>query len=215
MKRTIFIISIITCYILVLISITYAQQEAKRMNNLSYKKLKEEVRYNTLLRGLMSISIYCLIVDWIANLNIAAWSYYQLPEWMQWSGLLLLLMDTLFFWWIHIHLAENYHGPLHLHDKHRLVTSGPYKLMRHPTYIAFPLLILGLSLSISNWLMGSLALPLMFIANIRRIKVEEKLLIERFGDEYRAYMKEKGWFFPRIFAGKLHSQNISSHPPNK
>jgi len=199
-KKTIFITGIITCYILVLISITYAQQKAKLLNNLSYSKLKEEVRYNTILRGLMSIPVYFCLVDWIASLNLASWSYFHLPEWVQWSGLIILLLDTLFFWWIHICLAENYHGPLYLHDKHRLVTSGPYKLMRHPTYLAFPLLFIGLSLSISNWLIVSLALPVLFVVNIRRIKVEEKLLIKRFGDEYIDYMKKTGWFFPKILA---------------
>jgi protein-S-isoprenylcysteine O-methyltransferase Ste14 len=81
-----------------------------------------------------------------------------------------------------------------------LITSGPYRFIRHPIYTAF-LLILGSTLLISaNWLIGLTWLGMTLIEVISRIGFEENLMLEYFGDRYREYMKTTGRLLPRLLS---------------
>jgi len=79
---------------------------------------------------------------------------------------------------------------------HVLVTWGPYRYVRHPSYTAYFLMFLGFSLT---WLNLVAFLPLLAIPGYVKITVvEEELLIRRFGEEYRRYQRRTGKFFPKI-----------------
>jgi hypothetical protein len=83
--------------------------------------------------------------------------------------------------------------------EHTLVTSGPYRRVRHPFYDATGLAILATSLTAANWfvlLTGGLAFTLMMI----RTRTEEQHVLARLGESYRAYMERTGRFVPRIRA---------------
>jgi protein-S-isoprenylcysteine O-methyltransferase Ste14 len=78
------------------------------------------------------------------------------------------------------------------------MTEGPYRWMRHPMYTALFLLGVGFLLLTSNWAVGVpliIALPILVAV---RVGNEEALMIEQFGDEYRAYMQQTGRFLPRL-----------------
>jgi protein-S-isoprenylcysteine O-methyltransferase Ste14 len=82
-------------------------------------------------------------------------------------------------------------------QEHRLVMHGPYRWIRHPLYLAGAAFFVALGLMSASWyffavlLLGVLPLTL-------RTRMEEAALIERFGDEYREYMKCTGSLLPRI-----------------
>ena len=81
-------------------------------------------------------------------------------------------------------------------SQHTLVTSGPYKWVRHPLYVASLIAVAGNSMATANWfiaLTGGIA----FYLIARRSRTEEEKLIERFGEEYQKYMGRTGRFFPR------------------
>ncbi len=82
-------------------------------------------------------------------------------------------------------------------DSHTLVTSGPYRWVRHPIYTSYFALALSLFLLTTNLFIG-LALLALSILLASRVEGEEALLLERFGDEYRAYMQRTGRFLPRL-----------------
>lgn len=67
-----------------------------------------------------------------------------------------------------------------------LVSTGPYRHIRHPGYAGILLSILGLQLIIGTWLSVGLTLLVALTVPIR-IQVEEDLLVERFGEKYLAY----------------------------
>ena len=80
---------------------------------------------------------------------------------------------------------------------HTLVTTGPYRWVRHPFYLAFLMAMIAASLVMANWflaLTGGLAVSLLFIRTAR----EEANLISRFENDYRQYMETTGRFFPRL-----------------
>jgi protein-S-isoprenylcysteine O-methyltransferase Ste14 len=81
----------------------------------------------------------------------------------------------------------------------RLIQSGPYRFMRHPGYAAFILLVFGLCLGYSSLIGLVAALVLLGPGLAYRMKVEEQPLIERFGDEYRAYARRTKQIIPALW----------------
>ena len=81
--------------------------------------------------------------------------------------------------------------------EHTLITSGPYRWVRHPFYGSAAFIVLAASLLSASWLVllcGAAVLTLLVL----RTKTEEQKLIDRFGDEYRDYCDRTGRFFPRL-----------------
>jgi protein-S-isoprenylcysteine O-methyltransferase Ste14 len=79
----------------------------------------------------------------------------------------------------------------------QLVRKGPFSVIRHPLYVSYILILIGLSFILLNfWIL----IPAFFviIGIYPTAKAEEKVLIEQFGDEYIDYKKEVGMFFPKL-----------------
>ena len=105
------------------------------------------------------------------------------------SGILLV--------WTFRNLGQNLTDTVVTRRDHTLVTSGPYRYVRHPFYLSFALGVLGGTLAMANWfiLLAGL-LPIGFL--VARTRIEEAKLVERFGVEYQDYMRRVGRFLPRF-----------------
>jgi protein-S-isoprenylcysteine O-methyltransferase Ste14 len=119
------------------------------------------------------------------------------PEMVRWMGLGVAIAILPLLVWVHRTLGRQYAARLRVIRDHELVVEGPYRLVRHPMYAILWGFGLSLSLVTGNVLIAFLALvivlPLYSIAI-----VEEKMMVERFGGEYRDYMERTGRFFPRL-----------------
>lgn len=82
---------------------------------------------------------------------------------------------------------------------HRLIDSGPYRFIRHPSYTGALLLFLGLGLCLGNWLSLAVIIVPIFAAFCWRMKVEEAALSEALGEPYRSYMKRTKRLIPLIY----------------
>jgi protein-S-isoprenylcysteine O-methyltransferase Ste14 len=81
-------------------------------------------------------------------------------------------------------------------ENHKLVTWGPYRYVRHPSYLGYFLMFSGLFLI---WLNLVATFPLVAIPDYMQVaKREEELLTHRFGEEYINYLKTTGRFLPRL-----------------
>jgi protein-S-isoprenylcysteine O-methyltransferase Ste14 len=86
-------------------------------------------------------------------------------------------------------------------EKPHVIRQGVFGVIRHPLYLSEVLLYLGLFLL--NTSLASLAVIVVVFAFLHYIsRYEEKVLLERYGDEYRQYMKDVPMYFPRIFSRK-------------
>jgi protein-S-isoprenylcysteine O-methyltransferase Ste14 len=81
--------------------------------------------------------------------------------------------------------------------EHTLVTTGPYRWVRHPLYSSAALAILANSLVAANWFFLATG-GVMFLLLVIRTRKEEENLLARFGDAYRKYMQRTGRFIPRL-----------------
>ncbi len=95
-------------------------------------------------------------------------------------------------------LRRNFSGALRIRADHTLVKNGIYKHMRHPAYLGAILLFAGIPVMLSS-LLGLLAmLPLVpYLAH--RIRLEERMLIERFGKDYEEYMRSSKRLIPFVY----------------
>jgi len=121
------------------------------------------------------------------------------PVWGMWTGTVLTLVGIVFLAWTHVCLGKEWSVNLQLRDDHRLIRSGPYSRIRHPMYTALFAIYIGLGLISNNY--AALILILMAVISLLlRVPKEENMMVEKFGDEYRAYMEKTGRFFPKLQA---------------
>ncbi len=82
-----------------------------------------------------------------------------------------------------------------------LVTCGPYGFSRYPLYLSFILILFGYDLILGSPMELFSTIFLAIPSAVHRGRVEDGLLEERFGDEWRAYSKKVGFFWPRLRDG--------------
>jgi protein-S-isoprenylcysteine O-methyltransferase Ste14 len=84
-------------------------------------------------------------------------------------------------------------------DDQRVVTDGPYRLVRHPSYTADLLAFTGIGLALGNWLSLLVAATLPLFGLLVRIRVEESALLTSLGEPYRAFADGKKRLLPRVW----------------
>jgi protein-S-isoprenylcysteine O-methyltransferase Ste14 len=125
------------------------------------------------------------------------WSKAGLPEWLRWFGVGLGIICDLLIFWLFRSIGAGITPTVATRREHRLVTSGPYRYIRHPLYTVGTTFFLSFALMADNWYFAGMAIfALLLLA--ARLPNEEAHLIEKFGDEYRRYMKTTGAFLPRF-----------------
>ncbi|MFI0847495.1 protein-S-isoprenylcysteine O-methyltransferase [Mesorhizobium sp. IMUNJ 23232] len=99
----------------------------------------------------------------------------------------------------HKQLGRNWSVTLEIREKHKLVSGGPYRLIRHPMYTSFLLMALGQAFLLSNWLVAVAGLVGFAILFFPRIGKEEQMMIENFGPQYLAYMERTKRLIPYVY----------------
>ena len=96
-------------------------------------------------------------------------------------------------------LGKQYGIAARVVEGHQLVTSGPYRMMRHPIYAAMYGMLLATGLALGRWSNLAVAILLFAPGTAIRIFQEERLLRETFGAEFEAYAKSVPAVLPRWF----------------
>lgn len=103
-------------------------------------------------------------------------------------GALVAIAALLMFRQTHKALGRNWSVSLDVRESHRLVTEGIYRHVRHPMYTAFWLWAAAQALLLPNWIAGLSGLVGFGTLYFFRVGQEEQLMLDTFGEEYRAYM---------------------------
>ena len=142
--------------------------------------------------GFLSVIVYAVNPNWLAFAGLS------FPAWLRWLGVGIALVGFALLQWSQVTLANSWSDTPRMMKEQTLITSGPYRTIRHPIYTAF-ILILGSTLFISsNWLIGLCWAGMTILEVISRISFEESLMLEFFGEQYREYMKKTGRLFPKV-----------------
>ena len=118
-------------------------------------------------------------------------------------GGVILCGSLILFFRSHADLGRNWSISLQIRNEHRLVTTGIYRLIRHPMYSSFFLLAIAQLMLLPNWFAGATGLIGVGLLYAFRVRQEERMMVERFGAEYRDYMAHTGRLIPCFRASRV------------
>jgi protein-S-isoprenylcysteine O-methyltransferase Ste14 len=126
--------------------------------------------------------------------------FLPVQTWPLWSGIGagLVVIGLLFTVWAREHLGRNWSDVVTIKVDHELVTSGPYRVVRHPIYTGLLVAFVGSAIARGEW-RGILAVALGFWAFWRKSRVEERLMREQFGTAYEEYSQHVAGIIPFVF----------------
>jgi protein-S-isoprenylcysteine O-methyltransferase Ste14 len=119
-----------------------------------------------------------------------AWLAAGLP--VAWAGIWLRVASISF-------LGRMFSPLVRIEDDHQVVDSGPYRFVRHPSYVGVLVMSVGLGLAMANVAALLLIPGLRLVGYVRRIHVEEQALMAGLGDRYAAYAQGRARLVPGIW----------------
>jgi len=155
--------------------------------------LREKALMAISYSGLFVIPVIYVFTD---QPKFAAYTFHPVQAWL---GTLVLIAAMALLYRTHRDLGRVWSITLEIRDRHTLVTCGLYERLRHPMYSAFWLWAISQALLLPNWiagLSGLVGFGTLFFARVGR---EERMMLETFGDEYRAYMARTQRLIPGIY----------------
>lgn len=95
-------------------------------------------------------------------------------------------------------LGEYFTGDVRARADQPVIRTGPYRLVRHPSYTAGMMMNIGIGLALGSWVSFALLTIATIATYLYRVRVEERALLNTIGEPYRSYMRESKRFIPYI-----------------
>ncbi len=140
----------------------------------------------------LSPFVYLINPQWMA------WSKVGLSDSIRWLGVGIGILCVFGIYWLFSSIGSGITPTSATRKEHKLVTRGIYKHIRHPLYTIGSIFIISFGMIADSWFIAVLG-ALTFVGMAIRTPKEEANLIEKFGDDYRDYMKRTGKFLPKLF----------------
>ena len=121
------------------------------------------------------------------------------PGWISWLGLTLFVVGILLRWYSIVRLGRFFTVDVSIGAGHKVIDSGPYRFVRHPSYSGALLAFVGFGLCLHNWLALLVLLIPITGAFLWRIHVEERALTHALGNEYRHYASRTKRLIPFVW----------------
>ena len=122
-----------------------------------------------------------------------------LGDWLTWVGIAIMISGIVFRRYVISILGKFFTTTVQIQKDHELIKAGPYRYIRHPSYLGILIMTLGLGIALANWISLILCIVLPIIGVIKRIQVEEKELEQHFGKQYQDYRKNTWCVIPHIY----------------
>lgn len=148
-------------------------------------------------RLVVALPLFGGALAYLANPSWMAWASLSVPAALRWIGLALGVLTVPAVYWVLTTLGANVSETVLTKHQHQLVTTGPYRWVRHPLYTTGITLFLSLGLMAANWFILLWALVALVGVRLLIIPREEAELLLRFGDDYRRYRDRTGTLLPR------------------
>jgi len=122
-----------------------------------------------------------------------------LPHWLLYPGLTIFLLGLAVTVWAYHTLGRFFSLEVQVQREHRVVNTGPYRLLRHPGYAGVLFGLVGLGLALQSWVSLLVLLLATTTALAYRARIEEKFLVAELGDEYVLYMARTKRLLPYVW----------------
>ena len=167
----------------------------------SSRRVKVIKSHNTPLEAVLLILAWVgffVPLVWIAS-PAFSFAEYPLRRGPLILGVMCFVIGLWLFYRSHADLGTNWSITLEVREQHRLITHGVYRRIRHPMYAALLLYSVGQALVVPNWVAGPSYLVAFGILFVFRVRAEERMMLEQFGDDYAAYMARTERLLPRVW----------------
>jgi len=114
-------------------------------------------------------------------------------------GFLLFLGGLILRWYSIGYLGRYFTVDVSISAEHKLIDSGPYRYIRHPTYTGALVAFLGLGFCFGNWLSILFMTVPIIAAFLWRIRIEERALADALGKDYRTYTQRTKRLIPFVY----------------
>ncbi|MFW9917996.1 MAG: methyltransferase family protein [Candidatus Thorarchaeota archaeon] len=162
---------------------------------------RDEYRRSRIFTVSLFLLMPILMLLPILEMNIL-WNQYLTPynlELIVAIGLFILLFGGITLYHSR-HIIGRYGGSrITIEDDHKIITKGLYKYIRHPIYLGMLCLFAGYLIALGSLVITSLWTAILFGVLRERMEQEEDMLIERFGEEYIAYMTRTRRLIPYLY----------------
>jgi protein-S-isoprenylcysteine O-methyltransferase Ste14 len=149
------------------------------------------------LRSIFGLGLWLGSLAYLLSPGWMAWAQVDLPDVLRLAGAAGGAVSVLLIYWVFSSLGRNVTPTTAVRSQHTLVTSGPYRWVRHPLYSVGTFFFLAFSLLTANAFI-LLCAVVGFTAIALRTPLEEQRLLEHFGEEYRQYMQQTGRYLPKV-----------------
>lgn len=130
---------------------------------------------------------------------VRAWSFppgARLPLFA--VGVVLIFLGSLLRRYCFRTLGQYFTGDVRARADQPVIRTGPYRLVRHPSYTAGTMMFMGIGLALGSWFSFGLVTIAGIATYLYRVMIEERALIQAIGEPYRSYMKDTKRFIPYI-----------------
>lgn len=143
----------------------------------------------------LTVVAYVGLFTYILDPRAMSWSRIVLPDGLRAIGIGFAALGLFGLFWAFRHLGENLLAASGPDAAPTLITTGPYRWVRHPMYSAWAVMLFGYGLLTANWAVTLMA-AMAFTAVVRRTGLEESQLVARFGEAYTEYAARTGRLLP-------------------
>lgn len=148
---------------------------------------------------LLSVGVVNLLILLLAPVG----NHYDIGSWdnssAAWLGLLLMFLGLVLRYVAAQTLGQFYTRTLQICEAHQIVDQGLYRFIRHPGYLGLLVMEIGAGLAVKNWIAFLFISMTGFVSRLYRVRVEERMLEDRFGEQYSLYAKKTWRFLPFLY----------------
>lgn len=98
-----------------------------------------------------------------------------------------------------LYLGQHFTRNVEVSQSQTLISNGPYRILRHPLYLGLFLLTISVPLFFQNWMMTIVSSGMMFLILNHRMTIEETMMEQVIGEDYRLWKKLRYRFIPFLY----------------
>ena len=143
--------------------------------------------------------MYLGVAAALAIANVSGLRVFANNWWTLGLGIAIVLVGAALRDWSILSLGRYFRREVTIEPSQRLVRRGPYRALRHPSYAGLVLIFAGFGLTFGSWVGAGVALLIVFVGMLPRIRVEERALAQAFGAEYADYANSTARVLPHVW----------------
>jgi len=130
--------------------------------------------------------------------------FFRYPGGFRWDGVTTAALVAMFIGlglrvWAVVTLGRFFTWFITVYEDHQVIRTGPFRFVRHPAYCGAWILFVATLVFLHAWVAAGLSLVLQLFAYVRRIRYEERMMIEKMGEPYVAYRREVHALVPMLW----------------